>query len=415
MEVSLYLPKKIKQKEIFSDIISRYNVYIKSHPTKDKTLVLESRDDYYKDNVEVLDWTQKKDYSSEDNIKFLSDLQAKEILFTYKEANDLIASNDVKYNEKYTQSTGDIYGQKKINFNNDFVKGTKKIESIFSTTPLVFRGNTDTKNDVIVPSVGSEEKKRKPILSYWGGLVNCKDSEKVNSNFKITWGSDTSATVYTTYPYSGHWDNPYDPTIDIHYGDVTYEYYGLLLNNSTDNNLFNRYWFNYYNQISSGKLITSKLYLKETDINFIKDNLNARIFIKDSYYNINKITDYKPLEDGLTTVELLRIEQGSEFTPTTSTNPFETTSIDTSLAVTSVGPFIASPENEVSSINVMALGVRNYVGSGSSGIINGNDNVIGGNSTGVDITGNNKKVGAGVSNVTIVGDNQTVNESDTCN
>jgi len=59
------------------------------------------------------------------------------------------------------------------------------------------------------------------------------------------------------------------------------------------------------------------------------------------------------------------------------------------------------------------LGVRNYVGSGSSGIINGNDNVIGGNSTGINITGDNNTVGAGVSNVTIVGDNQTVNESDT--
>ena len=411
IEISQYLPKEIKQKDIIADIIKRYNVYIRKHPTKDKTLILDCRDEYYKNNTTVLDWTQKKDYSSEDNIKFLSDLQAKEILFTYKEANGLTASDGRKYNEEYIQSTGDIYGQKKISFNNDFVKGTKKIESIFSTTPLVFRGSVN--NNVVIPSVGSEEKKRKPILSYWGGLVNCKDADKVNSSFKVTWGSDTSATVYTTYPYAGHWDNPYDPTIDIHYGDITYEFYGLLLNNSTDNNLFKRYWFNYYSQISTGKLITSKLYLKETDINFIKDNLNARIFIKDSYYNINKITDYKPLEDGLTTVELLRIEQGSDFTPTTSSNPFDSTSIDTSLAVTSVGPFISSPENEVSSINVMALGVRNYVGSGSSGIINGNDNVIGGNSTGVNITGNNNTVGAGVSNVTIVGDNQTVNESDT--
>ncbi len=414
IEISQYLPKEIKQKDIISDIVKRYNVYIRKHPTKNKTLILESRDDYYKNNVTVLDWTQKKDYSSEDNIKFLSDLQAKEILFTYKEANGLTGSDGGKYNEKYKQSTGDIYGQKKISFNNDFVKGTKKIESIFSTTPLVFRGDTDTKNNVVVPSVSSEEKKRKPVLSYWGGLINCKDEDGVDSNFNITWGEDTTATVYTTYPYSGHWDNPYNPTIDIHYGSVTYEYYGILLNQYTDNNLFNKYWSNYYTQISTnGKLITSRFYLKETDINFIKDNLNARIFIKDSYYNINKITDYKPLEDGLTTVELLRIEQGSDFTPTTSSNPFDSTSIDTSLAVTSVGPFISSPENEVSSINVMALGVRNYVGSGSSGIINGNDNVIGGNSTGVNITGNNNTVGAGVSNVTIVGDNQTVNESDT--
>ena len=409
LEVSLYLPKKIKQKEIFSDIISRYNVYIRSHPTKDKTLVLESRDDYYRDNIEVLDWTQKKDYSSEDKISFLSSLQNKEIVFSYKPDSSAKASDNEKYNEIYTESTGDVYGQKKIGFNNDFVKGTKNITSVFSSAPLLFR----KLNNVVVPSVSSLKGKRNPVLLYFDGLIDCKNEEGINSSLNITWGEDTSATVYTAYPYSGHWDNPYDPTIDINYGLITYEFYGILLNDVIDNNLFNSYWRNYSNQISSGKLITSKLYLKETDINFIKDNLNARIFIKDSYYNINKITDYKPLEDGLTTVELLRIEQGSEFTPTTSTNPFETTSIDTSLAVTSVGPFIASPENEVSSINVMALGVRNYVGSGSSGIINGNDNVVGGNSTGVNITGNNNTVGAGVSNVTIVGDNQTVNESDT--
>ena len=409
LEVSLYLPKKIKQKEIFSDIISRYNVYIKSHPTKNKTLILESRDDYYKDNVEVLDWTQKKDYSSEDKISFLSSLQNKEIVFSYKPDPSATASDNEKYNEIYTESTGDIYGQKKIGFNNDFVKGTKNITSVFSSAPLLFR----KLNNVVVPSVSSLKGKRNPVLLYFDGLIDCKNEEGDNSSLNITWGEDTSATVYTTYPYSGHWDNPYDPTIDIHYGLVTYEQYGVLLNDVIDNNLFNSYWRNYSNQISTGKLITSKLYLKETDINFIKDNLNARIFIKDSYYNINKITDYKPLEDGLTTVELLRIEQGSDFTPTTSTNPFDFTAIDTSLAVTSAGPFVSSPENEVSTINVMALGVRNYVGSGSSGIINGNDNVIGGNSTGVNITGDNNTVGAGVSNVTIVGDNQTVNESDT--
>lgn len=409
LEVSLYLPKKIKQKEIFSDIISRYNVYIKSHPTKNKTLILESRDDYYKDNVEVLDWTQKKDYSSEDKISFLSSLQNKEIVFSYKPDPSATASDNEKYNEIYTESTGDIYGQKKIGFNNDFVKGTKNITSVFSSAPLLFR----KLNNVIVPSVSSLKGKRNPVLLYFDGLIDCKNEEGDNSSLNITWGEDSSATVYTTYPYAGHWDNPYNPTIDIHYGLVTYEQYGVLLNDVIDNNLFNSYWRNYSNQISTGKLITSRLYLKETDINFIKDNLNARIFIKDSYYNINKITDYKPLQDGLTTVELLRIEQGSEFTPTTSSNPFDFTAIDTSLAVTNVGPFVASPENEVSSINVMALGVRNYVGSGSSGIINGNDNVIGGNSTGINITGDNNTVGAGVSNVTIVGDNQTVNESDT--
>ena len=39
IELSLYLPKEIKQKDIISDIIRRYNVYIRKHPTKNKTLM----------------------------------------------------------------------------------------------------------------------------------------------------------------------------------------------------------------------------------------------------------------------------------------------------------------------------------------------------------------------------------------
>ena len=413
IELGLYLPKKIKQKDLLSDVISRYNVYVRKHPTKTKTLILESRDDFYSNNVTVLDWTQKKDYSSEDNIKFLSDLQNKEILFSYKEDGG-------EFGKAYIKSTGDIYGQKKIDFDNDFTKGTKEIKSVFSSAPLIFR----EENNVIVPNVSTLNIKRNSSLLYWGGLVIVKDENGTAQDLSITWGTDTTATSYANYPYAGHYDNPYTPTLDIHFGEVTYEYYGVLLNSITDNNLFNNYWRNYYNQISNGKLITSKFYLKETDINFIKDNLNSRIFIKDSYYIINKIVDYKPLKDELTTVELLRIEQGSDFTPTdTNTSAisgytsysFVDASVDVreTLTSNSTGPFRSSVSNNVNSRDVMALGVRNYVGSGSSGVIVGDDNTIGGNSTGINVTGNNNIVSSGLENVTIVGDNQTVTESNT--
>jgi len=413
IELGLYLPKKIKQKDLLSDIISRYNVYIRKHPTKTKTLILESRDDFYNNNVTVLDWTQKKDYSSEDNIKFLSDLQNKEIIFSYKEDGG-------EFGKAYIKSTGDIYGQKKIDFDNDFTKGTKEIKSVFSSAPLIFR----EKNNVVVPNVSTLNIKRNSSLLYWGGLVIVKDENGTAQDLNITWGTDTTATTYANYPYAGHYDNPYTPTLDIHFGEVTYEYYGVLLNSITDNNLFNNYWRNYYNQISNGKLITSKFYLKETDINFIKDNLNSRIFIKDSYYIVNKIVDYKPLKDELTTVELLRIEQGSDFTPTdTNTSAisgytsysYVDASVDTRETLTSnnTGPFRSSVSSNVNSRDVMALGVRNYVGSGSSGVIVGDDNTIGGNSTGINVTGNNNTVSSGLENVTIVGDNQTVTESNT--
>lgn len=421
VELDLYLPKEIKQKDILSDIIRRYNVYVRKHPINTKTLILETRDDFYANDVTVLDWTQKKDYSSEDNIAFLSDLQNKEILFTYKESNDLTSADGGKYNEAYNKSTGDIYGQKKISFDNDFVQGTKKIESIFSTAPLVFRGNIG--NNVVVPTVDSNESKRNPILLYWGGEIPVQDENGfTGTTLEITWGNTGStATPYTTYPYAGHYDNPYTPTLDIHYGEITYEYYGVLLNNITDNNLFNNYWRNYINQITDGRLVTSKFYLRETDINFIKDNLNSRIFVKDSYYVINKIVDYKPLEDGLTTVELLRIEQGSTFEPVTGSTENITlfNSVDalvntvSTVTSNSFGPFRSNSSNNVNTRNAIVVGNDNYVGADTTAIVNGDNNNVGGGTNGVSIQGNNNTVAAGADNVTIVGNDVEVNDSNT--
>ena len=414
VEVSLYLPKDIKQKDLLTDIIKRYNVYIRKHPTKYKTLILETRDYFYANNEKTLDWTQKKDYNTEDKTQFLSELQNKEVLFTYKEAEDIVASDSGKYNEAYNLSTGDIYGQKKIGFNNDFVKGVKKIESIFSTTPLVYRGLSG--NNVVVPSMKSSEGKRKPVLLYWGGLTTIQDENGNASSVKITFGTNAQAE-YTAYPYAGHYDNPYNPTLDIHFGSVSYEYYGVLLNSVTDRNLFNDYWRNYYNQISEGKLVTSSFYLNETDIAFIKDNLNTRLFIKDSYYVINKVIDYKPLEDGLTKVELLKIEKGVTFEPTIGSPTINFTTIDQVISIEgnglTTGPSRSNITNRSLSANSSIVGSNNTVGANSVAIVNGNDNVVSGDSVGISVTGSNNFVSSGLSNVTIVGDDISVRESNT--
>jgi len=423
--LNAFIPKEFKQKDLLSDIIRRYNVYVRKHPIDTKTLILETRDDFYANDVTVLDWTQKKDYSSEDNIAFLSDLQNKEILFTYKEDNSAVDGGGGKRNESYFGSTGDIYGQKKVNFDNDFVSSTQEITSFFSSAPLLYRGDEHTKNYVVVPAVSSSEGKRNPVLCYYGGMVPVKDKDDVSQILYTVWGdTGNTPTQYTEYPYAGHYDNPYDPTLDIHYGEVTYEYYGTLLNDFTDNNLFNNYWRNYINQISNGKLVTSKFYLTETDINFVKDHLNSRIFVKDSYYVINKITDYKPLEDGLTTVELLRIEEGSTFEPTetpvtevpssvvfTTADQFQD-SLST-LTSNSYGPFRSNVSNNVNTPNAMVIGNDNYVGGGTTGIVNGDNNNVGGGTTGVSVQGNNNVVAAGANNVTIVGEGVTVTEANT--
>ena len=164
----------------------------------------------------------------------------------------------------------------------------------------------------------------------------------------------------------------------------------VKLNSITSNNLFNRYWRNYYNQISSGKLVTSKFYLREVDINLIKDNLNVRIFVKDSYYIINKVIDYKPLEDGLTTVELLRIEQGSSFTSTSNpTSTYPTAPPTYQVTTPSTGPFLSNISTPTQSPDVMVLGDDNEVGADVSSIILGDSNNVYDNSDNVLVIGDN--------------------------
>lgn len=408
ISVASYLPKGIKQKDLFFDLIKRYNIYIRTHSIKENTLILETRDDYY-NSGEVVDWTQKKDYNSNDNIKFLTELQKKEMLFSYNKDGSGEASNGEDYGKIYTKGTTDVYGQKEISFDNDFVKGTKKIESIFSTSPLIF--NSDSA--VIVPSIDNDsDKVVKPSILLWGGMIPVS-TYVLNKAFLIGWnGNPLTGNIFTTYPYAGHYDNPYAPTVDINFGQITYSFYGEQLTSQTANNLFNKYWRNYINQISDGKLIISKFYLKETDINFIKDNLNSRIFVKDSYYIVNKIIDYTPLKDGLTTVELLQIQEGTEFDNTGIQQVVNNTVFNGQTTNTSISKK-SKKVNKIKTRSAVVTGSNNDVSKDVTGIINGNNNTIQQGATNINVQGNNNYVDAGLTNVVIVGDNQTVTESNT--
>jgi hypothetical protein len=302
LDLAGYLPDKVKQKDLIKDLITRYNLYISVDPDNDKLLIMDTRPDYYNAG-EVLDWTDKKDFSSEDNIELLSELQFKEMLFTWKKDDD-------SDNKAYTAATGDVYGQFEYIFDNDFVKGVKKVESPFSPTPMI----KNTEFDAYLPSIDMESPKIKPRILYWGGL---KDTDPVGGAFSIDYidttngliGTWNNTSINNQYPYAGHFDDPLTPTLDINFGTCKYYFYNDYTY-LTNNNMFNTYWNDYAKQIEGGRLVTSKFDLNEVDIRYIKENFNSKIFVLDSYYYVNKITDYNPLKNQVTTVELIKIVEG---------------------------------------------------------------------------------------------------------
>lgn len=308
------LPSKIKQKDIITDLIKRYNLYIEVDPDNPKLLIMNTKNNFFKDG-EILDWSDKKDYSYQDEIEFLSELQFKSLLLTYKEDTDSV-------NADYKQKTGKIYGQKEFIFDNDFTKGEKIVESPFSPTPLI-----PTDFGAVVPAIDIYEPKGNARVLYWGGLKNLRDaSGRLSSgqwklSYKII--QDTGNTFSTfdnslfldKYPYAGHFNDPFEPTIDINFELSDSLYYNNFID-TTNNNLYNRYWSDYINQIKEGKLLTTRLFLDERDISYIKDHFNSRIFIDNAYYYVNRIKDYKPFRNEATEVELVKIKDGLDFIPT---------------------------------------------------------------------------------------------------
>jgi len=290
MYLNDFIPEKMKKEDILNDIIKRYNLFLSIDPTNSKKILLESRDDYYNKQDE-LDWTYKKDYSKKDKIELLSELQNKELLFTYTADKD-------EANANYTESTKDIYGQKTISYTNEFVSGTKKIQTPFSPTPLVVaKGNGGR---FICSFIETPVPKNKQRVLIFSGLKNM-----LSGDWSLTDGFSTR--TYTQYPYIGHFNDPINPTWDIDYGQNSFYYYEDYTSLPSDN-LYNTYWADYVEYVSDGRLVTSYFALTEKDIADVKDALYTKIFVKDSWYWINKIVDFNPMGSGLTKVELLKIK-----------------------------------------------------------------------------------------------------------
>ena len=343
IELARYLPDKIKQKDLLTDLIRRYNLYIQVNPENPKQLIFDARPDFY-ERGETVDWTDKKDYSSPDEIELLSDLQSKLMIWSYKSDSD-------EYNKSYTEVTGDVYGQYKYYFDNDFVKGEERIESQFSPTPLV-----KTPFSAIVPGIDPQKPKVQPRVFYYGGLKDCNGW--IWTYIDPVTGATGPTDSFTQYPYAGHFDDPINPEIDINFGTNKYYYYNDWAY-ITDNNMFNTYWSDYVRQIETGRLITSYFYLDEYDIRYIKDNFYTKIFVLDSYYYVNKIVDYKPLQNGVTKVELIKIVDGVAWEPRKTTSTVSTK------------PILANTFD-----NIVIAGNGNNTGGG--GVVIGSGNVGGG-------------------------------------
>jgi len=389
------IPKKIKQSDFILSIIKMYNLYIKEDRFDPTKLIIKTRDKFYEDGVE-LNWTKKVDTKSID-VTILSNTQAKRKLFTYKaDTTDLPL-------KVYEDETKEMYGQLEYTFENEFIKGTDKLETIFSPTLIT----TGPKNgfDLTVPYIDSRTPKNNIRILYigdqlQGSWVYYNGRGNIPGNFFYKYD----------YRYAGHfYPNPQNPVEDINFGFC--DYYNIPNNNNlTDNNLFNRFYKKQMNIFKHGHILTAYFDLSYNDI--ITINLNERIYIHDSWWNINEITDFDMNKKKLTKVELITADtQVEKFVPNNKIFTKGTSSENVTVAI-NIGSILSSGGNIIGSgttgliiggtSNIIQPGTRNSAIFGKSNNVGGYNNMI---------QGNNNKVSG--HNVTIIGaDNLDIEQND---
>ena len=130
--------------------------------------------------------------------------------------------------------------------------------------------------------------------------------------------ASSGTTNYTTYPYVGHLDDPLLPTLDINFGAPIEVFY--TTQNYTNNNLFNKYWKKFIQEISdiNSKIFTGYFYLTPLDI--AKLDFKNFYYFEGEYWRLNRIFDYNPNQMSVTKCEFIKLIEYPTFEPTNTTN-----------------------------------------------------------------------------------------------
>lgn len=269
------LPAGIKQFDFIKNIINLLNLYCYVDKLNPRHLIFTKYDDFWAFTSPeyitstALDWTRK--IVPPVKLKPKSDLP-KKYFFTYKEDTDWLNED---YKKKYSETFGsfqatDSYG----------LIDSKKIELIFSPTPVVEYPGTKRKLPALFKYENGEKKQMKTNirLLYYHGLKPCSPYFLKRDYFTGTEWTTLSFNEVSDYPsVSTYWyDSNNVPIEDLHFGrskeiyfpDPTGDY-------AYAKTAYENYYINQVFELTNPniEILESEIILNEIDIN----NLDLRI------------------------------------------------------------------------------------------------------------------------------------------
>lgn len=300
--------------EFLKAMITMFNLVV-VQDENDKTIKIEPFNWYYNEEDRVVkDWTQKQDLNSSYRTEPLSFDLAKEINWTYTKGSEEYL------NKLFEDKNAYNYGRYKYVSTNNILTNEQTYEIPFAATPTTVVNGS---NNFIIPAVYREidgtnlqPYSNKPHIFFWVGNRFCYlDIAKSVQGFWYLSSGATSVSQ-TTYPCVSHLtsldiylpylisDLNFQPTFDF-FGN-----YNTQIPQFTEYNLYNIFWEDYIedNYSNETRRLTGRFFLRPTDI--YETNLTDKIYVKDSFWRIEKINEADLVNDKLTEVSLIKERGG---------------------------------------------------------------------------------------------------------
>jgi len=291
----------MKQIDFITSIQKMFNLVFVADKTLPNTLRIEPMVEYIASG-NTLDWSQKLDLSKDIMYSPTTDLQKAKFTFTYTEDGDY-------FNSVY-KDNGRTYGRYEVTESdfeiiNEFATGEEKVELAFASTPSAPVENTDVVVPKFLNSEGQFVQPKPRILYYFADFfVNMYDEvsgDVVQTAVKCLNNYSTmNATVSDK-------DLNFAPEIPPH----------TIIANPYEN-LYNRWWRNYYRELFDGqaRILEGMFALTLNDI--FTFQFSDKIWIIDSWWRVLDIEGYVVGEQDLTKVKLIRvldIDNGCDIVP----------------------------------------------------------------------------------------------------
>ena len=312
---SIYLQDNwpdMSQINFLKSFFEQFNMFVEPKQDNPKELLI---DPYpiYMDRGTTLNWTDKLDESKEIQIIPTTNFRKSKLTWEWKE--------DKNYLDVYRRDISKKpYGAFVYEDQSDLTEGEFKNFTEFSspTNRLININGTSSIYEICLMDLTARDSngsavplKGNPRIAYFKkkDLVDGEQAIYIYDDL-----TDLPDAVYS-YGYFGHYsDIPATSGVfNLNWSDTYSGIYnfGVWVDSATENNVFTQYWKQYLNEIytSEARMVNAYFNLNSLDIHNLR--FNNKIFVKDAFYRINKISNYKINNTQPTMVELIKLGVGN--------------------------------------------------------------------------------------------------------